>query len=133
MRWTHLVLPVAIAALLSFSGCGKSARNADLVTPINPPTQPDPHTGVGVSNIPAGIGHKGKVIEIINTGEYSYIQIQENGKKIWAAAMATKVNKGDIVEFPDSPPFSNFKSKLLNRTFDSVIFVAGIRNDGPEK
>ena len=133
MKWTCIVLPIAIAVAFSAMGCNKGAKSADLVTPISPQAQANPHTGVKGAEIPAGIGHKGKVIDVLNTGEYSYIQIEENGKKLWVAAMSTKVSKGDIVEFPDSPPFPNFKSKLLNKTFDSVIFAAGIRNNGPSK
>ena len=138
MKLSSIILLIAIASV-SLAGCSKSAKSADLVTPINPQAQADPHAQVdphaGAKNltIPAGIGHKGKVIEVLAAGQYCYIQIEENGKKLWAAAVSTKVNKGDIVEFPDSPPFTNFQSKVLNKTFDSVIFVAGIRNDGPAK
>ena len=133
MKRTCFILPIAIVVAFSVAGCGKSAKSADLVTPINPQAQTSPHAGVKDAAIPAGVGHKGKVIEVLHTGEYSYIQIEENGQKLWVAAMATKVSKGDIVEFPDSPPFPNFRSKLLNKTFDSVIFAAGIRNNGPSK
>ncbi len=133
MKLCRVVFPIAIAVALSFAGCSKGAKSADLVTPIGSQAQADPHAGVKSSGIPAGVGHKGKVVDVLVAGEYVYIQVEESGKDLWVAAISAKVNKGDIVEFADSTPFPNFKSKALGRTFDSVIFAAGIRNDGPSK
>ncbi len=87
----------------------------------------NPHAGLKPQEIPAGVGHKGKVVETMNSGGYTYVQIDENGQKVWVAVMETKVNKGDVVEFPDSPPMLNFQSKTLKRTFDKIIFAPGLR------
>jgi hypothetical protein len=87
----------------------------------------DPHAGLKPQEIPAGAGHKGKVLETMDSGGYTYIQVDENGQKLWLAVMQTKVNKGDMIEFPDSPPMVNFQSKTLKRTFDKIIFASGIR------
>ena len=51
----------------------------------------------------------------------------ENGQKLWVAVMQTPVKVGDVVEFPDSPPMVNFQSKTLKKTFDKIIFAAGVR------
>jgi hypothetical protein len=87
----------------------------------------NPHAGLKPQEIPAGAGHKGKVLETMNSGGYTYVQVDENGQKLWVAVMETKVNKGDMVEFPDSPPMLNFQSKTLKRTFDKIIFAPGLR------
>ena len=63
----------------------------------------------------------------MDSGGYTYMEVEENGQKLWVAVMQTKVNVGDVVEFPDSPPMVNFQSKSRNRTFDKIIFAPGIR------
>jgi len=87
----------------------------------------NPHAGLKPQEIPAGAGHKGKVLETMNAAGYTYVQVDENGQKVWVAVMETKVNVGDAVEFPDSPPMVNFQSKSLKRTFDKIIFAPGLR------
>jgi hypothetical protein len=87
----------------------------------------NPHAGLKPQEIPAGAGHKGKVLETMNAAGYTYVQVDENGQKLWVAVMETKVNVGDAVEFPDSPPMLNFQSKSLKRTFDKIIFAPGLR------
>ena len=58
----------------------------------------------------AGTVHKGKVVATMNAAGYTYIEVEENGKKLWAAVTETKVKAGDNVEFPDVPPMENFHS-----------------------
>ena len=95
--------------------------------PAQMPPGGNPHAGLKPVEIPAGVGHKGKVLESMNAAGYTYVQVEENGQKIWVAVMETKVKPGDIVEFPDSPPMINFQSKSLNRVFDKIIFAPGLR------
>ena len=66
---------------------------------------------------------KGKVLSSIDASIYTYIELTENGKTVWIAAPTVKVKKGDMVRFSDGAVMSNFFSKSLNRTFESVIFV----------
>jgi hypothetical protein len=95
--------------------------------PAQMPAGGNPHAGLKPVEIPAGAGHKGKVVEAVNAAGYTYVQVEENGQKLWVAVMETSVKPGDIVEFPDSSPMVNFKSKSLNRTFDKIFFAPGLR------
>lgn len=87
----------------------------------------DPHAGLKPQEIPAGAGHKGKVLQTMDSGGYTYLEVEENGQKLWVAVMQTPVKVGEVVEFPDSPPMVNFQSKTLKKTFDKIIFAAGVR------
>lgn len=85
----------------------------------------DPHAGLQRQEVPAGTPlHKGTVLSTMDAAGYTYVEVSENGQKLWVAAMQTKVKEGDEVEFPDSPPMQNFTSKTLNRTFDKIIFTS---------
>ena len=153
MKHTALVLSVAMLALAGCQDKPKTeaptnAANAQLpaghppvggMPPAGSGQMPkdathgggDPHAGLKPMEVPsAPNNHKGKVLETMNAGGYTYVQIEEKGQKLWAAVMETKVKVGDSVEFPDSQPMVNFQSKSLNRTFDKIIFAPGIKIEG---
>lgn len=69
----------------------------------------------------------GKVVSTENAGGYTYVEIESGGKKIWAAGPATEVKVGDRVTIPDGMVMTNFESKSLNRTFESILFVGAIQ------
>lgn len=145
-----IIVLLSITALLA-AGCQKKEEPAktaapkaavEAVTPLAAPqTAPevaaplkpgsassgDPHAALKSREIPAGVGHKGKVVQTMNAAGYTYVEVEEKGQKLWLAVMKTEVKKGDIVEFPDSAPMVNFESKTLKKTFDKIIFAEGLR------
>jgi ribosomal protein S17 len=68
----------------------------------------------------------GKVVETMNAGTYTYVQVDDGKAKIWAAAPQFEVKKGDTVTVPEGMPMANYKSTTLDRTFDVVYFVSAI-------
>jgi hypothetical protein len=70
--------------------------------------------------------HKGKVVSSINASIYTYVEVADGAKTIWLAAPTVAVKKGDTVGFDDGSIMTNFFSKSLNRTFETVIFVAKV-------
>jgi hypothetical protein len=71
-------------------------------------------------------GLSGKVLESMDSGGYTYIQIEAaNGKKLWIAVPKMKVTKGQNMSFKPGGLMKNFESKTLKRTFDEIIFSAG--------
>ena len=135
MKKTAVVILAVVA--LAATGCKKKEEAPQGMAPQGGmPAQQmpagaapgaNPHAGLKPVEIPAGVGHKGKVLETMNAAGYTYVQVDENDQKLWLAVMETKVNVGDTVEFPDSPPMVNFQSKSLKRTFDKIIFAPGLR------
>jgi len=121
---------VAISAV----GCQKKEEAPKAVAPeaatqsAMPAVPPgtNPHAGLKAQEVKPGTGHKGKVVETMDAAGYTYVQVDENGQKLWVAVMQTPVKVGDTVEFPDSPPMINFASKTLKRSFDKIIFAPGL-------
>jgi len=68
----------------------------------------------------------GKVVETMDSGGYTYAQIENKGKKTWVAVPKTKIVKDQNISFAPGAEMPNFESKTLNRTFDSVIFSSGV-------
>lgn len=71
--------------------------------------------------------HKGRVTQTMESGGYTYIEFEEDGKKLWAAGPLTAVNVGDLIYLADAVTMNNFHSKTLNRTFPSILFTGSIR------
>lgn len=68
----------------------------------------------------------GKVVETMDSGGYTYVNLENGGKKTWAAIPTVKVELGQELELQPGMAMPNFTSKSLNRTFDSVIFSGGL-------
>ena len=74
--------------------------------------------------------HRGKVITTMDSGEYTYIEFEEKGNKLWAACPKTTVQVDDMIEFSRGLPMKDFHSKTLNRTFASILFVSNVKVEG---
>lgn len=68
----------------------------------------------------------GKVAETMDSGGYTYINIEKKGKKTWVAVPQMKVTVGQSISVEPGMVMQNFKSKTLNRTFETIIFSPGI-------
>ena len=71
---------------------------------------------------------KGEVLETMNSGGYTYIQVKTPDGEVWVAMPETKVEKGRQVVCNPGMAMTNFQSKSLNRTFDTIIFSSGLGN-----
>ena len=73
--------------------------------------------------------HSGKVLEVLQSGPYTYLKIHEHQpeKTVWIAVTRIPVTKGAEVTFHEAMTMDNFKSKTLGRTFEHLIFADGIR------
>ena len=140
-----LIITVLAITALAFAGCkdkpGAQLASASKDTMAGRQMQPssahggggsvaDPHANMKPQDMPMGADHKGKVVSAMNAAGYTYIEVEEKGKRLWVAVMEVEVKPGDEVEFPDSPPMENFQSKTLNRTFDKIILAPGIQING---
>lgn len=68
----------------------------------------------------------GKVVETANAGGYTYICLEKDGKKTWAAVPVTQVKVGEELKLLPGGEMNDFTSKSLNKTFDKIIFSGGI-------
>ena len=68
----------------------------------------------------------GKVVETMNSGGYTYIDIEQDGKSTWAAVPTIQVKIGQEISVMPGFVMNNFKSKTLDRTFKSIVFSSGL-------
>ena len=71
--------------------------------------------------------HVVKVMDIIPTNDYTYLDVKEGEKSFWIAVPKMQIEKGEMLYFSQSMEMKDFKSPTLNRTFESVLFVQDAR------
>ena len=98
-----------------------------------PKTAEKPAQPAAAANNPAAANAKtGKVVETMNSGGYTYVQVDTGSEKFWAAAPQFQVKVGDPVVVPAGLAMPNYHSKTLNRDFDNLYFVDHIVVGGAE-
>ncbi|NMG75108.1 hypothetical protein [Aromatoleum diolicum] len=95
-----------------------------------PPGHPSPNAAMqlmrpGVEQS-AALKRTGVALDAIDANEYTYIEVDEAGRSYWIATARMKIVRGDMVQFEDGVTMAQFYSKLLKRTFDSVMFVGSV-------
>lgn len=105
------------------------ALAASVSTHAAPPAgHPSPAAASDMMKLPQGVSdaeltQKGKVVSTINANEYTYIEVAQGKNTVWLAAPTIALKKDNMIRFEDGAVMTNFRSKLLNRTFPSVMFV----------
>lgn len=93
-----------------------------------PPGHPSPAAAADMMKLPASmaddeLSQKGKVVSTLDANEYTYIEVAQDKNTVWVAAPKVDLKKGSTIRFEDGAVMTNFRSKLLNRTFPTVMFV----------
>lgn len=117
MKVSRLAVAAAVVASISAFGC-KSAKTESPA----PTSQAHPAAEMAM----AGGSLSGKVVETMNSGGYTYVCLENSGKKTWVAIPQTKVTVGQQLACQPGSEMQHFTSKTLNRTFESIIFSAGV-------
>jgi len=118
MKGSKLVFAVGVLFLIGTIGCNSAKKDAPA-----PASQAQPAANAAQADDPLS----GKVVETMNSGGYTYVCLEHNGKKTWIAVPDSKVKVGQEIACQPGVEMKNFTSKTLHRTFESVIFSGGIR------
>jgi len=94
-----------------------------------PPGHPSPADAYRMmqSTIPGRTvapAHLAEVVSAIDANEYTYVEVREGDRTRWIAGPKTALARGDTVRFDDGVVMTDFYSKLLQRTFPTVMFVS---------
>jgi hypothetical protein len=126
-----IILTLLAITALALAGCKEKPKTEAPKPPAGmgqTPPGANPHEGMKAQEIPAGAGQKGTVTQTMNSGGYTYVEAADDkGQKVWMALPEIKVKVGDKIEYPVAPPMVNFQSKTLNKTFEKIMFLPGIR------
>ncbi|RME95802.1 MAG: hypothetical protein D6766_02330, partial [Verrucomicrobia bacterium] len=73
---------------------------------------------------------KGRIVETMSSGGYSYLLVQQGDQRIWVATEERPLRQGAQVEVPAYWPMKDFKSKTLDRTFEWIMFASKVYLEG---
>ena len=73
--------------------------------------------------------HKVIAQEVLHIDDYTYLRVLENGIEKWIAAPSTQAEIGQTYYFEKGMEMTNFESKELNRTFETIYFVDRMSTD----
>lgn len=71
---------------------------------------------------PQGIEVSGKVLEVKNVKDFTYLRLMTPGGESWAAVFKAEVKTGDSVTIENAMTVQNFESKSLKKTFGKILF-----------
>lgn len=87
---------------------------------------PPGHPAMPAAEAPQGATISGTVVETFDSGGYSYVSLEQGGKRTWIACPKVKLAVGQKATFLPGQVMQNFTSKTLKRTFDSIVFSGGL-------
>lgn len=70
--------------------------------------------------------------DVIQTSGYTYLLLSDSGKEFWVAVSRFDAEKGKTYYYKPGMEMTNFKSKELNRVFESIQFIMEL-SDQPLK
>ncbi len=114
---------LSLILALGLTACNKDGNQDAQKAPADQATAQNPAPA-------APSGWTGKIVETMNSGGYTYINLDTGKEKIWAAAPETKVEVGQRVSVPRGMMMKDFPSTTLNKTFDEIWFVNGFYPEG---
>jgi hypothetical protein len=81
-----------------------------------------PETAPGFVD-PSGGAISGTVTETMDSGRYTYVEVDTGSERIWAAGPTTELGVGDRVSLSGASATANFFSRSLGRKFDLLYLV----------
>lgn len=111
---------MSILAILLLSSCREKEGE-----PQEQYVQPPQQTIAG-ANV-----HTVVVQEVIQASGYTYLKVKEKDSDFWIAITKREIEAGETFSFADGLEMKNFKSKDLQRTFETIYFVSKISNNEP--
>ena len=73
--------------------------------------------------------HKVVAEEALNTSQYTYVRVKENGKEFWVAVMKQEIKTGGTYYFRGGLLKRNFQSQEFNRIFETLYLVSDFRGE----
>jgi len=102
---------IILALLIGFTGCVKKNKVPTAQSVTNPAM------------------HEVKVKEVVQTSNYTYLKVTDNGAENWIAVTRQEAAVGEVYYYDEALEMKNFNSKELNRTFETIYFVQGISKE----
>ena len=116
----------SLVFIIGLAACSQDKPQEQASTPQATQQQPD----TSVASAPAAAPVTGKVLETMDSGGYTYLNVETASGSKWVAVNQTPVTVGEEVTYMDGMVMQNFTSKSLDRTFPEIVFSGGLLGKG---
>jgi len=121
---------LTLIACLTVCACSTSGVEETTSSAV-PATSTAPSKPALPSATVAGDRIKGKIVETMNSGGFTYVAVEvSSGEKVWAAGPQTTVSVGSSLDINKGSEMKGFTSKTLSRTFETIYFVPSLGGKG---
>ena len=119
MRRTFIALLTIFVSMAAIAGTAETPSDSGAAPqePRATPHNADPGSGKTT----------GTVTETMSTSQYTYVEVDIGGQRIWAAGPRTQVAVGDTVFLSPGILMVDFFSRHLDRSFDRIYLVRSMR------
>jgi hypothetical protein len=121
MRLATTILIAISLGTLSLAAC-KSKTTANAAASASGPVATAPAAASTRPGAPSMPAIQGKVLEITEVANYTYLYLDTTKEKVWVAVPKTTVAVGDQVTVERPMEMKNFKSPSLNKEFETIYF-----------
>lgn len=114
-RWTLMFAALSCCSAFAAPPPGhpSPAQASEMLMPDRPPA-------------PGELPNRGRVLAAVDANEFTYIEVERGGAREWIAAPKMSIAPGATIRYEEGSVMANFYSKLLKRTFPSVMFVGHV-------
>lgn len=119
----------ALVALAALVGCNDATTTAAETKTAAPESAPA-HATAPQAPAAKKAAITGTVTETMNSGGYTYVQVDTGSEKVWAAGPQFAAEVGSEVTVNAPMPMPGYHSKTLDRTFDQLYFSPAITPAG---
>ncbi len=113
----------SLALIAGLIACGSDISETSPSAPADRPSQ----TSVQTPSEPQLAAFSGEIVEKQDVSPYTYVRLDDGaGNQLWAAIPQTPLEIGEKIALKGGSVMTNFTSKTLNRTFESIIFASGL-------
>lgn len=128
MKKCHFLLLLLLPLLILITGCKDEQPAAQAVAEPAQAVEPVQEQQLEAQAPAEQKGWAGVVIETMNAGGYTYVQVETETEQVWAAAPQFPVSVGDRVMVPTGMAMKNHHSSSLERDFPLIYFVDSVLN-----
>ena len=125
--YKFISLCCSLIFIIGLTACSKDKPEEKAGTPQPAQQQAAPEAGMPAA-APAPV--TGKVVETLDAGGYTYINVATDSGEKWIAVNQAAIEVGEEITYMDGMVMQNFFSQTLDRTFPEIIFSGGLVGKG---
>ena len=87
----------------------------------------NPHGGDMAPAAGDSNGKQGKVVFAQVSAGYLYLEVDTADGHVWIASPSQEIHEGEMISWANASEMTNFTSKSLGRTFETILFASGVK------